>query len=273
MTESNTTQRAAPNAPNSPYVITSALKTLHVLQAFAEPPYAFTLADLADRLDMDRNQIYRSLKTLEEAGMIDSNRDGAFHLGQAASMLGTVASRHQSRNIIDVAKPFLDHLSEATQETVHLMITKGDHVVCIDERESPLGIRLASVLGITAPLHAGATAKAVLAHLNPTRIERVLADLDQLPKYTGHTTTHRDDLRHELDLIRERGYALSDGDFDPSARGVGAPIFNVSGEPIGAVSVGGPTFRIDDDRVVQLAQLVIAAARNIGRQYASTGQF
>lgn len=273
MTQSNPELPAASNSSSSPYVITSALKTLHVLQAFAEPPYTFTLADLAGRIEMDRNQIYRSLKTLEEAGMIALGSDGAFHLGQAAVGLGTVASRHQSRNIIDVARPVLDHLSEATQETVHLMITKGDQVVCIDERESPLGIRLASVLGITAPLHAGATAKAVLAHLNPTRIERVLADLDQLPKYTGRTTTRKEDLRHELDLIRERGYALSDGDFDPSARGVGAPIFNISGEPIGAVSVGGPTFRIDDDRVVQLAQLVTAAARNIGRQYASTGHF
>ena len=273
MTQSNNPSVSAPGGSTSPYVITSALKTLHVLQAFAEPPYTFTLADLAGSLDMDRNQIYRSLKTLEEAGMVAPNGEGAFQLGQAAAALGTVASRHQSRNIIDVARPFLDHLASATQETVHLMITKGDQVVCIDERESPLGIRLASVLGITAPLHAGATAKAVLAHLNPTRIERILADLDRLPKYTGRTATEREDLRAELDLIRERGYALSDGDFDPSARGVGAPIFNVSGVPIGAVSVGGPTFRIDDARVVQLAQLVTAAARNIGRQYASTGHF
>lgn len=268
---------AAPPPPDltedrSPYVIASALRTLQLLNAFSVPPHRLGLADVTALLGMERNQAYRSLKTLEAAGFLVQSDDARFEPGPAAAALATGAVRFQSTSVIDVAGPSLDRLSADTNETVHLFVRTGDRAVCVDRRESPQSVRLVSVLGRSLPLHAGAVPKAILAHLPPEERTAVLARLTELPAFTARTQRDRDLLDAELAVIRDRGYSLSDEDFDASARGVGAPIFGQTGEVVAGVSVGGPSFRVDDTTLERFVALVRAAAHDISRLLAPFGR-
>lgn len=255
-----------------PYVIGSALRTLDVLKAFAEPPHRFGLAELVGAMGLERSQLYRSLKTLEAAGLIEQGPDARFELGSMLAGLGAAAARGRSASLIDVARPLLDALATETGETVHLFVRDGDHAVCIDRRESTQGVRLASIVGRTVPLHAGAVPKAILAHLAGDERRAVLERLASLPRFTDRTEHDPERLERQLARIRSTGYAVSDEDFDPSARGVGAPIFDADGRVAAGVSVGGPSFRVDDDVLARFAQLVRAAADEISRQLALTGR-
>lgn len=256
----------------SPYIIASALRTLQVLHAFAAPPHRMGLVDVIERLGLERNQAYRSLKTLEAAGFLVQTDDARFEPGPAAATLATTSVRFHSAAVIDVAGPLLDRLSNATRETVHLFIRTGDRAVCVDRRESPQSVRLVSILGRSLPLHAGAVPKAILAWLGEHERAAVLARLDHLPAYTARTLRDHASLDAELRRIRERGYSLSDEDFDASARGVGAPIFAADGSVAGGISVGGPSFRIDDDTIARFAVLVRAAADEISHALALSGR-
>jgi DNA-binding IclR family transcriptional regulator len=252
----------------SPYVIASALRTLEVLRAFTRPPHRLGLAEVTAQLGLERNQAYRSLKTLEAAGFLIATDDARFELGPVAAGLGTAAMRFHSASVIDVAGPVLDRLSAETRETVHLFVRRGDRAVCVDRRESPQSVRLMSILGRSLPLHAGAVPKAVLAWLPEAERDGVVARLDELPAFTERTYRDRAALLAELDAIRERGHSYSDEDFDASARGVGAPVFDADGHVVGGVSVGGPSYRIDDATLERFAALVRAAAHDISRQLA-----
>lgn len=255
------------------YVIGSALRTLEVLKAFVEPPHRFGLAELVERMGLERNQLYRSLKTLEASGLLRQlDGDARFELGAPLAALGAAAARGHSVSLTEIARPHLDALLDETHETVHLFVREGAYAVCIDRRESPQGVRLASILGRSVPLHAGATPKAMLAFLPESEREAVLRDVEDLPRYTDRTTLDAAALRRELDLIRERGHSTSDEDFDASARGVGAPILDGDGQVVAGISVGGPSFRVDDDALAHFAQLVRAAAGSISRSLALTGR-
>jgi IclR family acetate operon transcriptional repressor len=252
----------------APYVIASALRTLDVLRAFARPPHRLGLAEVTVRLRLERNQAYRSLKTLEAAGFLVATDDARFELGPAAAGLGTAAMRFHATSVIDVAGPLLDHLSTATRETVHLFVLRGDRAVCVDRRESPQSVRLVSILGRSLPLHAGAVPKAMLAWLPDGQQRALLDQLDELPVFTERTYRDADALAAELAAIRDRGHSYSDEDFDASARGVGAPIFDAAGEVVAGVSVGGPSYRIDDATLERFAALVRGAAHDISRRLA-----
>jgi DNA-binding IclR family transcriptional regulator len=255
------------------YVIGSALRTLDVLKAFAEPPHRFGLAELVERMGLERNQLYRSLKTLEASGLLrQRDADARFELGAPLAALGAAAARAGSASLTDIARPHLDELADATRETVHLFVRDGDHAVCIDRRESPQGVRLASILGRSVPLHAGAVPKAMLAFLPGADRDAVLERLAELPRYTDRTEHDATTLRAELARIRERGWSTSDEDFDPSARGVGAPIFDGDGHVVAGISVGGPSFRVDDATLARFAQLVRAATGSVSRELALTGR-
>lgn len=255
------------------YLIGSALRTLDVLKAFAEPPHRFGLAELIDRMGIERNQLYRSLKTLEASGLLRQRRDDArYELGAPISALGAAAAQGQNVSLIEIARPHLDAIAAETRETVHLFVRDGVHAVCVDRRESPQGVRLASILGRTVPLHAGAVPKAMLAFLDEFERADVLARLASLPRYTEATQLDAASLLRELDLIRERGWSTSDEDFDPSARGVGAPILDGNDGVVAGISVGGPSFRVDDTTLTRFAQLVRSAAGSISRELVLTGR-
>jgi DNA-binding IclR family transcriptional regulator len=265
-------KQPAETREQTPYVIASALRTLHVLRAFAEPPHKLGLAEVVGKLGMERNQAYRSLKTLEAAGFLVAGDNARFELGSAASEIAGAVTRFESGSLVEVAAAQLDSLSATTRETVHLFMRMGDRVVCVDRRESPQSVRLVTVLGRSLPLHAGAVPKAVLAFLSPSEQAQVIERLTELPHYTERTTTDPSRLRRELAQIAERGYSISDEDFDSSARGVGAPVFSADGLVVGGISVGGPSFRVNDETLAEFALLVRAAAEETTRRLVLTGR-
>jgi IclR family acetate operon transcriptional repressor len=172
------------NPSKNPYVITSAYRTLQVLQAFAAPPHRFGLAELMGRMGLEKNQLYRSLKTLEHAGFLIMEGDGRFTFTSLLNHLSSATVKRQEQSLVDVAQPYLDDLVGKTGESVNLFVRAGDFAVCVDRRDSPQLVRLASVLGLSVPLHAGAVPKAMLAFLSEEAQERVLSQIHQLPSYT-----------------------------------------------------------------------------------------
>lgn len=258
-------------AEKSPYVITSAYRTLLVLQAFIAPPHRFSLAELIARTGIEKNQLYRSLKTLEQAGFLESDSDSRFVLTPLLNQLSFATIYAQRQSLVSVAKPYLDEVVETTQESVHLFVRAGDVAVCIDARESPQLVRVASILGISVPLHVGAVPKAILAFLPPEAQEATLKQLERLPRYTDKTIRSPEQLRATLEQIRKQGYAISDEDYDASARGVGAPIFDDSGNVVGGISVGGPSFRVSHEVLANFAQLITRVAQEISRKLGYSG--
>lgn len=254
-----------------PYVMASSLRTLEILSAFSLPPHRLGLADVVEQLGIERNQAYRSLKTLEAAGFLAAAEDARFELGQAASDLATGTVLFKNDSLLGVASTFLDSLSEETGETVHLFVLVGDRAVCIDKRDSTQSVQLVPVLGRSLPLHAGAVPKAMLAALPAAERLKFLGCLHGLPRYTSRTVLDVALLERELDEIAERGYSVSDEDFDVGARGVGAIILTPGGKVAGGISLGGPSFRIDDALLAHFAQLVSVAAKEISRRLALTG--
>lgn len=252
-------------------MIASALRTLQVLRLFANPPHRHSLAEVVAILEMERNQAYRSLKTLEAGGFLVATADAKFELGPASSELSIGAARFAGESLSEAAAPTLDRLRRETSETVHLFMRVGDRAVCVDTRESPQSVRLVSVLGRSFSLHAGAVPKAILAALPEAEREKVLSELGTLHRYTERTVLDAERLRHELNLIAERGYSISDEDFDASARGVGAAIVTNDDSVVGGISVGGPSFRVNDDDLQRFAQLVHVAADEISRRLVLTG--
>ncbi len=262
----NTLEDAPTKSGHNQYVITSAHRTLEILRAFSTPPHRFSLAELIAALELDKGQTYRSLKTLEEAGFLRVNEDGRFSLTPFLNVLSVAASSGQSASLAEVAVPYIDRLSVETGESVHLFTLVGDHAVCVGLRESKHPIRLSAALGASAPLHAGASPKAMLAHLPETERERISSKVHSYPAYTAQTLVDAETLRGELRRIRARGYAVSDEDVDAGARGVGAPIFDLTGKVVGAISVGGPSYRVDDALLRTFGTLIVQGAQAISRQ-------
>jgi DNA-binding IclR family transcriptional regulator len=84
---------------------------------------------------------------------------------------------------------------------------------------------------------------------------------------TPNTIVDPSEPRQELALVRERGYAVTMGENEIGLAAVGAPIRTLHGRVIAAVTASGPTFRITEDNLPELAEHVLAAASEISQRH------
>lgn len=256
--ENNGTQHGA-----SRYAIDSALKTLEVLFAFAAPPHDLTIPEIEKRVGLSKNQVFRCLKSMEEFGLVRLDHEGRYRVTPLIRQLTSAAEADPP--LEEVARAAMTQLQEMTGETVNLCCLVDKHSVIVARKHSQRGVRLNVRLGERTGLHAGASPKAMLAFLPAEAQEEVIALLPSLHRYTGRTARDPDLFRGELAGIRERGYSISDEDFEEGARGVGAPIFGRDGRVVGGISAGGPISRVGPSQVEPFGQLVVLAARRISR--------
>jgi IclR family acetate operon transcriptional repressor len=254
-------------ASSPQYAIQSVKKAVAVLSCFLEPPHVFGVSEVARATGVNKNQAFRLLATLEEAGLVvRTGPQPAYRLGWRMVTLGQVAAR--GIGLREVARPVAARLAAMTAETVHLVAFDGTEAVCVDRWESPQMIRLSAEVGQVFPLHAGASPKAILAALPADQARRAVERFGFV-HYTDKTICSWPELEAEIAGIRRVGYSLSRGDVDDGAESVGAAIFDGEGRVVGAISVAGPFYRFTA-RIEEFAHMVRNAAAEITAQFGGT---
>lgn len=239
-------------------------RAIDVLLLFTEQQPVLTAEAVSERLGMPRSTTYRYLQSLRSSGLVeDDTSSGGFRLGSEILRLARVA--RQGLGLSELALPIMQELAKQTGESVILTRRAGQHVICIERVESVHRVRLSYERGQVLPLHAGASAKVLLAFLPQNEIEAVLST-GPFPRYTSRTMTDHETLRQQLEVIRTRGYAMSEGEVDDGVRGIAAPIWGANGEIAAGLSVAGPAFRLNEQALPHVIEAVQAAARKISER-------
>lgn len=199
---------------------------------------------VAEAVGIDKATVSRILHTLMDAGYVVQDETTRLYRLTGKILRLALGVRDQLE-LSSVARPHLRRLSQELNETVHLGVLQYLSIVYLDKVESANSIQLVSAIGQTMPLHSTALGKAILAALSKEDLEAKLARMDLKPR-TGHTITNIDDFREEIRRTQQRGYATDDRENEPGGACVACAIVDVDNQPVGAISVSGPDFRIRD---------------------------
>ncbi len=259
MEPTSAAKKAAPakraSAPTGPKVLE---KTLRVLDLFTVEHPSWSVSEVARELEMPTATTHRIIRALEARSYL-ARSGSRYRLGYAAVDLGRRAMA--SVDLRARLAPVLRGLSRATGETVLLNVYDETHhgSLCIDRVEATHDLRLTIQIGRVTPIHAGASAKALLAFLDEPAIDAVLAQ--PLEKLAPGTITDPAELRKDLAAIRRRGWASSYEENNSDAWGLAAPVL-VGGRPVASVGLAVPGARYSKSALRDLARLVVAAARD-----------
>jgi DNA-binding IclR family transcriptional regulator len=248
----------APSRHRSPVVD----KAAQLLDVLAAAPNGRSLAELVGELGLARSTVYRILNSLTAYGLVGKDdQHPVYRLGaRLAALARVIEPKNHRETLIAIAGPIMDGLAQKVSEACKLSVLEGDEAVTIRVAQSPAEYGLTIRVGHRAPIQAGGSSKAMLAHLPEAEIERILAR--PLSAYTPYTITDPDMLREILAQIRALGYAEDNSEITPGIHSVAAPIFGASGSVIGALGVpflGDPL----PERVRPIRQAVLEAARAI----------
>lgn len=218
-------------------VVPSVLRASRILGALASGPPRATLAALSIGLGIPRSSTLALCNSLVETGLVVRDPDGLYRLGPQT---------------LELSRAFLgqtDFYSEFQRAVAELGVLPEQTLVCAVLRErdvvyigrragtSPLGVSYE--IGMRLPAHCTATGLSMLSTLPESRIEELYAGAE-LERLTDSSVGSRAELRERLAAVRERGYAVDDGE---TARGmicIGAPVGGDAGETVGAVAVSMP---------------------------------
>lgn len=243
-------------------------RAIALLKAFSDQQPEWTLSELAQRVGLNKATVHRLLAALEAEQFITRNpATGGYRLGPELIVLGGCAVR--ANDLPTAARPALEELADATGETTSLEVLAGGEVMILDEVSSRHLLGIAQDVGMRLPLHATSTGKLLLAHLGQADADALLAE--PLPALTAGTITSPATLRRQLAAIRAEGYAVTAGELEIGFSAVAAPVRNAAGRVVAAVSVGGPSSRLDDDTLRQVIQLTRRAGEQVSRRLGFRG--
>ena len=193
-----------------------------------------SLSTIANELGIPKSTVHRLLVTMENLGYIEGKSgNGLFRIGHKPGMWAREADI--SRTLVEVATPFLHQLVAETRETAKLSVVRDDKALVVARVESPREVRITVDVGSQFPIHAGAASRVLLASLSDEVIARIANT--QLARFTDHTIIDADALYETLARVRELGYAVDDEEYADGVRAVAAPVRDMHGTVIGAVSV------------------------------------
>lgn len=234
---------------------------LEILRLFTDTDFEWGITEISTELGLHKSRVHRAVKTLEDVGFLRKNlKNRKYLLGLHAFELGSVASRRF--NLIPEARPLMKKLAAKTKATVSIRIKDGDDMVVVECIESPDDLRVHSPQGARRPWDFGAGGKVFLAHLPPEQVKRMIGEYG-LTRYTERSITVAAEYLDDLKRVRERGYAISDGEHILGALSIAAPIHGTGGEVIAVLMVAVPTAGMADSKRLEFERLVVESADSL----------
>lgn len=235
-------------------------RAMAILNCFSEKNQELKLSEIAERLDLNKSTVHGILNTLKYHGIIDQVEETQrYKLGLYLVELGHIVLK--SMDIRRIASPIIHSIRDEMEETVHLGSLDNMEVVYIDKIESHQSMRIFTTIGARKPAYCTGIGKAMLAYLDDEILLNLLPE--KLEPLTSKTITDRSKLLEDLAKIREKGYAFDDEENNVGLTCVAAPIFDHRGKARYAISVSGPTVRMNDEKIEEIVRVVKDAAQEI----------
>jgi DNA-binding IclR family transcriptional regulator len=218
------------------------------------------VSEVAADIGVHKSTAFRLLSALEERGLAEQAQDrGKYQLGFGILRLASAIPGRL--DLVRQGRPVLDELAAQFGETVNLAVLRSHYAVNLDQARGTAAVAAQNWVGQLTPLHATSSGKVLLAHLSEDQRRQTL-DVAGLARFTERTITSRKVLDTELADARENGFATTFEEYEDGLNAVAAPVLDHTGVVVGAVSVSGPAYRLDRERIAGLiADLLIGANR------------
>lgn len=241
----------------------SSEKTATLLKLLGRAPYVHSVTELGKQISCSKSGTFKLLASLVKTGLAAQTPEHKYTLGPAVYVLGR--TYEDKIGLSKMVKPYLVRLRDMTGENASFSMLINGKAILIYREESQQLVRVMGNVGQERPLYAGATGKILGAYQEESVIRKRLME-EPMKAFTENTILSPEGLLNEYAKIREQGYAISDGELNSETIGIGAPIYDESGNVWAAVSIGAPKMRVDAVKMERYIFLIREIAKEMSEQ-------
>lgn len=239
-------------------------RALRLIEILARSRGPFSITDLATEARLPASTVHRLVQSLMTLGYVTQHQ-ASKRYGVGRGIADLNRAMLLKYEFSHYAQPYLERLVDETKESASLAALYGTTIIYLNHVESPLMMRVSTPVGTLAPLHCTASGKVFLADFGPELLEEVVR-FSGLQRFTASTIGDPTELAEHLREVDRRGYALDDEEYEQGARCIAVGLRGSSGAVSSAISISGPSVRLTDERIPELAMLVRSVAEEFAQR-------
>jgi DNA-binding IclR family transcriptional regulator len=249
--------------------IKSIEKALDLLELLSDNKKEMGITEIGKELHMGFSTIHRIVTTLKYRGYIVQNQQTSkYMLGTKLFILGCKVQN--TTKIIKVITPFLQRLSENTNETINFAILEGREAIYLFKIESKETLKAGVEVGTKVAAHCTSLGKVLLAFRPEQEFTMLYPnENEKLTTFTPKSISSVEELKKCLKKIKKQGYAIDKEEFKIGVNCIGVPIINNEGKAIAAISISGPVPRFNLSKMEKVKSMLIALSQDISKQLLS----
>jgi len=237
--------------------VRSVERALDILLCFTDAT-DLGLSEISCKLSLHKSTVHRLLATLENKGfLIRDVQTEKYRLGFRIWELS--ANLTHNDDPATMLLPEMERLRDLVEETVSLYVRDGNERIRVQAVQSKQPIRRVAPIGARMPLAVGASSKVLVAYAGESVKREVLEDPDW-PDFMN-----REAYIEQLEQIRQQGFATSVEERELGTAAVASPIFNRNGQLVASVAASGPSNRLTQEKMRQVAPFIMEAAYRMGK--------
>lgn len=251
-------------------IINSVDRALEILLTFYESNREMGISELSEQLGIYKSTVFRTLKTMEEKGFVRQNPvTKNYWFGMRLYAIGL--SIREKMHLQDVIAPYTHKLYEQCHEIVNVSILENSagnfhHSIIIHKEISDKNLLFVNQpLGSSSPCYCSSVGKCLLAFTKD--LDFSIYKIKPMEQYNERTINSYESLMESLEEVRRNGYALDDEEREVGLTCIGAPIIGRNGSAVAAISMSGPTSRMNDGHIEEKIQLVVNTAKEISKEF------
>jgi IclR family transcriptional regulator, acetate operon repressor len=235
-------------------------RAFEILEIIEAAGGSLALTEVAEITGLTLPTIHRLIRALGARGYIRQLPSRKYALGPTLIRLGESATQL----IGTWSRPHLADVVQATGETANMAVLDGTMAVYVAQVPSAHAMRIFTEVGRRVYLHSTGVGKALLAQLPDTQVRSIVSKAG-MPRQTPHTLVDPDDLITDLNVIRQRGYAIDEAEQEIGVRCFAVPVPQAPTPT--AISVSGPGARVTPESADRIVPLLTRVAKELSTEF------
>jgi DNA-binding IclR family transcriptional regulator len=245
------------------YEVSALRKGIRLIELLCESEVPLGVTEISQQLEINKHMVFRMLATLVDEGWVIKEDDGPrYRMGLAPFRYASMPVART--DLVDASTIPMKSLWDDVGESIGLAVLDDDRVMYLLHHNGKRSISISGKVGHRYLVHCSAPGKLLVAHADEVLIDRIIAQ--GLPKQTAGTIVSESRFREELELVRERGYALDVEEYADGGMCYSAPVYDYSGKVAAALNISVLTLHYRLDELVEdLGSRVSRTAEQISR--------
>jgi len=243
------------------YILSSVDSALEILNLFFEHEELGS-SEIGQLIGVSRSTAFRFMITLEKRGFVTKTASGKYRLGLNMFSLGMTA--YNRMELVSIVHPYLSQMASYSGETSHASILDdGINVLFVDRVLGTSYLKMDTAIGYRMKAHCTATGKAILAFSPDTTVSNYLSRAE-FTQITPRSIKGPREFSELLNQIRSDGYACDNEEAEQGLTCYAVPLLDASGHAFAAISISGPTTRMESNKASHI-KLLKSTANDIIR--------